>query len=142
MRRRHDHAAGGAVLGHDFGQPRLRGPVERRRRLVEQPQRPARREQPAQADAAALSCRQVSGRQIGDMREAETRQRRVGADSLGVRAEHRAPEIDVLGRRQGILQRLGVTDVMRHFGQRHLARLAFERAAGDRQQSRQSPQQR
>ncbi len=63
----------------------LRGGVERGRRLVEQPQRARGDEQPRERDAPLLPRRERAHREIGDMRQAQPRQRRSDA------ATHRRP---------------------------------------------------
>ena len=54
MRRGNDHAAAGEMRAHQVGEARLGGDVERRSRLVEQPDRALRREQAGDGQAAAL----------------------------------------------------------------------------------------
>ena len=75
MGRGDDEAAAGEVLAHDAGEQPLRRDVERRRRLVEQPERARRDEQPRQRDAALLAGGERAHRKIGDMGEAEPLER-------------------------------------------------------------------
>src|SRR5512133_695559 len=55
MRRSDDHAALAEMVVHQMREPRLRGRVQRVQRLVEQPDRPRRDEQPRQRHAAFLA---------------------------------------------------------------------------------------
>ena len=62
----HDHAAAGEMAAHQFGQPVLRRHVERRGRLVEQPQRPRHSDQPRDRQPPPLPGRQIGRRQVGE----------------------------------------------------------------------------
>ena len=76
MRRRDDHPAAGQVPAHQSGQHLLAGRIERRGRLVEQPERARDREQPGEREAAALAGRQVGGGQMAERIKADRGERR------------------------------------------------------------------
>ena len=89
----------------------LRRRIERRRRLVEQPDRPRHRDQPGDRQPPPLSGRQISGRQVGERRQgrprpAPARRRCRAAEKLG-------PELQVFADRQRRLQRVLVAEVVR-----------------------------
>ena len=81
MRRRDHHAAGGDVLGDDAAEFGFRLRIERRRRLVEQPDRSLDGEEPRDRDAALLPGRKIGRRQIDEMRRAAPR----SSASIGAR---------------------------------------------------------
>ena len=65
---RHDQAAAGEMLAHQRRQHRLRGGVERRGRLVEQPDRPLHRDQARDRQPPPLPGREIGRRQVGECR--------------------------------------------------------------------------
>ena len=117
------------VSVHDAAQPLLRGRVECRRRLVEEPDRPGNRQQPGERETPPLSGRQITGRKIGKLRQAGRLQAAI--DSRGV--EHRAsveesrPKRQIFHHGQRRLMRIEVTEVVRLFGHAQFAVAAIER---------------
>ena len=105
----------------------LRRDVERGGRLVEQPERAGRDEQPRERDAALLAGRQRAHRKIGDMGEAEPRQRRQPGRAARIAAQHARPEGEILACRKRALQRVGMAEVMRLLAEALLGIAAFER---------------
>ena len=109
------------------------GGVERRGRLVEQPDRPRHRDQPGERQPPPLPGRQVGRRQVGRARRA--RPRRAPLASAGRRRRDSAPRRRVLGDRQRGLQRVLMAEIMRLLGdacarrRRPRARAARRRAA-------------
>ena len=69
MRGGDDHAAAGEMAAHQLGQPILRRHVERRGRLVQQPDRPLHRDQPRDRQPPPLPGRQIGRRQVGERRQ-------------------------------------------------------------------------
>ena len=114
VRRGHDHAAGGEMAAHQLGQPRLRRRVERRGRLVEQPDRPLDRDQPRDRQPPPLPGRQIGRRQVGERGELDRRQR--GRRRRRRPPEILGPELQVFGDRQRRLQRVLVAEIMRLLG--------------------------
>ena len=121
---------------HQIGQAVLRRHIERRGRLVEQPDRPRHREQPRDRQPPPLPGRQIGRRQIGQRREVDRLQR--GVDRQLDAAEKARPELQVFGDRQRRLQRVLMAEIMRLLGDRglRLAAVELELAAG---QMRTSP---
>ena len=75
VRRGDDQAAAGKMRAHELGEASLRRCVERRGRLVQQPQRPRDGDQPGNRQPPPLPGRQIGCRQIGERVEVERRQR-------------------------------------------------------------------
>src|SRR5450631_467953 len=137
-----DQPASGQMVTHQAGEHGLSGRVQRRGRLVQQPDRAAQREQPRQGEPAALAGGQIRGRQIhrvGESHaiEAFTRVRALAAEKV-------APEGEVLHHAQRRLLRIAVAEIMRLFGQGELGIAALDgnAAAARGQQARDQPQQR
>ena len=76
---------------HQLGEARLRGRVERRGRLVEQPDRPLDRDQPRDRQPPPLPGRQIGRRQVGQRREIDRLQR--GRDGARRRRRESRPRI-------------------------------------------------
>ena len=112
---RDDEAAVGQMRGHEMQKGVLRGAVERRDRLVEEPQGAVRDEEPGEGDAPPLPGRQIGDRQRGGMSQADRvegfarRQTRL--------AEEVADEAEVLRRREGRFQGIAVADGMEMLGE-------------------------
>ena len=88
----------------------LRRAVERRGRLVEQPDRPRHREQPRERQPPPLPGGEVGCRQIGHAVEADRGQGAGGAASSPPRIAR--PEVEVLGHRQRRLQGVLMAEVV------------------------------
>ena len=85
-----DPAAGGAMLGDRALEPRSAlSSVERARRLVEQPDRRRRRDQPGEREPPALAGGKPAARPVGNRVERKCRQRRL--DSRRAAGELRRP---------------------------------------------------
>ena len=69
MGRGDDHAAAGEMVAHQAGEQRLPGGVERRGRLVQQPDRPPHRQQAGDRQPPPLAGRQIRRRQMRGMAE-------------------------------------------------------------------------
>ncbi len=129
MGRGDDDAAVAEIVLHDRGEGRLRRGVERGRRLVEQPERPAGDEQAGERDAALLSGGERAGRKVDHMREADARQRAAARLARTIAAERARPEGEVLARGQRAFQRVRVAEVMGLLADGPLGVAAFEREA-------------
>ena len=111
MRGRHDDPAILQMRRHQRGELPLRGGVQPRRRLVEQPDRAVADQHPGDRRAPPLSGREVAERQVADVAQPHHLQR---LGDLEVRlAEEVAPEGEVLRDAQRRLHRVLVTEVMR-----------------------------
>ena len=98
-----------AAIGR--AQPLLAVAVERGRRLVEQPDRRRRREQPGQRQPPPLPGRQPAARPIGDRVEPEGGERRV--DRRGAATPRSAgPEAQHLARAERRLDRVEMADIV------------------------------
>ena len=74
---RDDQAAAGEMLTHQPARRVLRRRVERRGRLVEQPDRALHGDQPGERQPPPLAGRQIGRRQFRQRRETDRRQRRL-----------------------------------------------------------------
>src|SRR6266702_3898421 len=84
----HDHAASSEVIAHQAAEHVLAGHVQRRGRLVQQPDRAADGEQPGQRQPAALAGGQEGGGEISgvveaDRSEAFSRVKTLSAQEIG-----------------------------------------------------------
>ncbi len=112
MSRGENAAAAGEMLLHQLADDRLRLGIERRQRLVEQPDGPCDRDKPRQSGATLLPSREIGGGKIRDPRQPETRKRALDAAT----AKQSTIEGEILGERQGRLQRVGVPNIMAKLG--------------------------
>ena len=113
MRRDHRHAAAGEMIGDQRVERELGLRVERVRRLVEEPQRPRRGDEPAERETPALAGGEVGGRQIGERPQPETFERAIKRRARGSGDKHGLPEGEVLGDGERRLQGVERPDVMR-----------------------------
>ena len=93
MRCRDHHAAAGQMAAHQIEQHRLRGGIERRGRLVEQPERPLHGDEPRDREPALLPGREIGRRQAGQRVESDRAQRL--ERRLSAAAEPRGPEGEI-----------------------------------------------
>ena len=105
---------------------RLRGGVERRRRLVEQPQRPMGDEEAGERDAPLLPGRERARGKVDHMGEADPGERRAAGFARRIAAERARPEGEVLAGGQRPFQRVGVAEIMRLLADRALGIAALE----------------
>ena len=96
VRRGKDQAAAGKVLPHQVRRASPARRVERRGRLVQQPERPLDGEQPRDRQPPPLPGREIGRRQVGHAVEPDRRQRRRRTVPSG--AEIGGPEPQILGR--------------------------------------------
>ena len=122
-----DDAAAAQVRLHDGGERGLGCGVERRRRLVEQPQRAMGDEETGERHAAPLPGREQAGGKIDHMGEADPRQRGALRLARGSAAEHRRGEGEVLARGQRAFDAVGVAEIMGLLAERAFGVAALER---------------
>jgi hypothetical protein len=121
------------MLLHQAQERGLRGGIQRRGRLVEEPERPMRHEEAGERDAAALAGREIGDGQRRGVRQADgvervpRRQRRV--------AEEVAGEGEVLLRGESRFQGVAVADPVQALGERRLAEAFRRDRAGIRPQA-------
>ena len=130
------------VVAHQAGEQILPGRIERRGRLVEQPDRPPHREQPGDREPPPLAGGQIGRRQMRGVAEADCSEGLLAI--FGVAAEKIPPERQVLQHAQRRLQRVAMAEIVRLFGQRQLGLAAFQidRSGRRHEQARDQPQQR
>jgi hypothetical protein len=107
---RHDEAATVEMFADDLDQPGFGRRVERRGRLVEEPDRAAGDQEPGEGEPAALARRQIGGRQRGEPDEPDPFERRTDVE-IGDPRES-TPEAEVLLDRELRLQRVHMTEIM------------------------------
>src|SRR3569833_4304652 len=110
-----DQSAAGEVLAHQRYKHRLTRSIERGGRLIQQPERPRRCEQPCQRQAAALTGRESGRRQLAGVAESD------GGEAIAARAPRHAaeevgPERKVLSHAERRLERVAVAEIMRLLG--------------------------
>ena len=132
VRRRHDQPAAGEVLPHQPGERAWRLAVERRGRLVEQPERPLDGQQAGDATAAAAA--RPTGRRRAGRPEPQARRGQSAVRTGSRAAEIARPESQVFGDRQRRLQRVLVAEIMGLFGDGQLG-VARRRAPAGRRRS-------
>ncbi len=125
-----DAAAAGEMLLHQLADYGLRSGIERRQRLVEQPDGPRDRDKPRQSRAAFLPGRQIACGKIGDPCQSETRKRALDAAA----AEQGGIEGEIFGERQCRLQCVGMPNIMAKL---RPARLRFRRDGDGTRRQRQ-----
>ena len=147
VRRGDGDAAGPPMVGDELGEARLRGAVQRRCRLVEDPDRACRDEETGKARPPLLAGREIGKGQMRDARQADGLQRR--RDARPAAAEKAGPEGEVVADSDGRLHRVPVADIVAGFGEmpRRLAvrgerPLEGHRPADRTQQPRERAQQR
>ena len=104
---------------HQPGERLLRGGVERRGRLVEEPQGAARDEEAGERHAPALAGREIGDGKARRVREPDRLERLAGRRRL--LAEKVAGEGEVLGRGQRPLEGVAMADEMERLRERPLA---------------------
>src|SRR3954470_10820996 len=110
MRRGQDQPAAGEMNAHELRQHGLAQGIERRGRLIEQPDRPLDRKQAGKRQAAALPGGEIARGQPGQPIEIDGRQ---GCLSLGrLPAEKMSPECEVLTHRERGFQRVLVAEIV------------------------------
>src|SRR6478752_3091202 len=142
MRRGQDQPAAGEMNAHELRQHGLAEGVERRGRLIEQPDRPLDRNQAGKRQAAALPGGEIARGQPGQSVETDVRQGRLSLGRLP--AEKMYPECEVLTHRQRGLQRVLVTEIVDVLtdGQFRIAAIEFEPARIRPHQASDQPKQR
>jgi len=103
VRGRQYEAAAREVLAHEPGELRLRGHVERGRRLVEEPKRPLDGDEARDGEAPPLAGRQIGGRQLRYAGEPDCFE---GGRTVFAAAQEARPEGKILGNRERRLERV------------------------------------
>src|SRR5262245_2766299 len=101
------------MRGHQGAERLLRGRVEGGGRLVEEPDRPRRDQEPSEADAPPLPGRQVGDRNLRQSADAERFQRRIWLKPR--EPQHRLGESKVLRGRERGLEAVAVADDVHGF---------------------------
>jgi hypothetical protein len=119
-----DDATAGEVRLHDFAEPHLRRGVERRGRLVKEPDRALDREQAGDRKTSPLASRKIGGRQVGQRIEPDRGKLLLRVGSR--RPEKGRPESQVFGDGQRGLQRILVAEIMGLFAKGQFAFAPFQ----------------
>ena len=131
------------MIFHQAREPHLRGGVESRGGLIEQPERARGDEQTGDSDAPPLACGEIGDRQIRRVIHRDSLQRLTRREAQIAHFQHGGPEFEIFSRGERALQGLGMTEVMGGLTGRLDPRPPQGEAAGGwRQQSRQNPQKR